>query len=223
MAKITRKFQRVFCGDVPANNVVAQFGSLKASLPQYSSDPDVIQQLAAWGAGWTGATVANSAPPLQDMNALFYVLSRQMGYLMQTGIAEYNSSTIYYIGSLAYDGVNNIYKCLDDDVTNIPFSDTTKWVLFHSDKRTEISANYVVLFGDKDIVATAAIDLTVTLPQALTENKGRIINIKSKLTGGKLITISASGGSLIDGNASVAISNGSNISLRSSGGDYEIV
>lgn len=221
MAKIDRKFQRIFCGDVPANNVVAEFGSLKAGTPTYSSDPAVIQSLAAWGAGWSGAVINNSAPALQDMNALFYVLSRQVAYLMQEGIAEYDSSTIYWVGSLAYDGVGRVYKCLVDNTTGVALTDTTKWMLWQSDQVTDVSAAYTVLYSDCYIRASGATAYTVTIPQAVSTNKGRRIIIKSIST--DVITVSASGGSLIDGVASQSLSQYSALSLISSGTGWDIV
>lgn len=223
MAKITRKYQRIFCGDVPANNVVAEFGSLKAGLPTYSDDPDVIQSLSAWGAGWSGATVNNSAPALQDMNALFYVLSRQMAYLMQEGIAEYNATTIYWVGSLAYDGLGNIYKCLVDNTSGVAFSDTTTWVLYKSDKVTSTAINYSAAYSDYMIRATGALAITVTLPQATVQNKGRKLFVKSALTGGALLTVDAAGGSLIDGAASWSLSALSCLEVMSNGTSWDII
>ena len=86
MARLFRAVQKIFCGDVPPTNVVAVFGSLKAGSPAFSSNPDDIQSLPAYGAGWAGATVLNQAPALQDMNALQYLFSRQLKYLFQEGI-----------------------------------------------------------------------------------------------------------------------------------------
>lgn len=126
MPKIIKKSQRVFCADVPANNVVSQYGSLKAGSPNYSSDPDIIQDLPAWGAGWAGAVIANSAPALQDLNSLFYVITRQLGYLVQTGVAEWDASTVYYIGSLSQSGNGILMVSIADD-HSAPLTDVTKW------------------------------------------------------------------------------------------------
>lgn len=223
MAKIVRKHQRIFAGDVPANNTVAEFGSLKAGTPTYSSDLDVIQSLSAWGAGWSGATINNSAPAMQDMNALFYVLSQQIAYLMQEGIAEYNVSTIYYTGSLVYDGTGIIFKCLADNTTGVALSDTSKWRVFKGDKKVDVSTNYTVLYDDCLVRATGSSSMTVTLPQAVSANSGREICIKSLLTGGAQVTISCSGGSLIDGQAEHLISQYSAMTVISNGTGYDIV
>jgi hypothetical protein len=223
MSKITRKFQRIFTGDVPANNTIAQFGSLKAGTPTYSDDPAVIQNLAAWGAGWSGATVTNSAPALQDMNALFYVLSRQLAYLMQEGVAEWDATTIYFTGSLAYDGAHNIYQCLDDNVVGTALSDTTKWMVFYGNKRTEASTNYTVVYSDVNVVATGSSAITITLPQASSSNVGRTINVKSNLTGGSVVSIVCTGGSLMDTMSTVNLPSYSSLTFRSNGTKYEIV
>lgn len=103
MAKITRKNQKIFAGNVSPTDVVAQFGSLAALSPQYSSDPDVIQALPAYGAGWAPALInapgGNSSPAFQDDNAIKFLVTRQLAYLFQSGLAEWDTSTIYFIGS----------------------------------------------------------------------------------------------------------------------------
>lgn len=103
MAKITRKTQKIFAGNVSATDTVAQFGSLAAGSPQYSSDPDVIQALTAYGGGWTGALInapgGNSSPAYQDDNAIKFLVTRQLAYLFQSGLAEWDTATIYFVGS----------------------------------------------------------------------------------------------------------------------------
>lgn len=143
MPKITKKSQRVFCADVPANNVVSQFGSLKAGSPNYSSDPAVIQNLPAWGSGWSGAVVANSAPALQDLNSLFYVITRQLGYLVQTGVSEWDSNTVYYIGSIVNNGTGGLMVSIADD-HSAPISDVTKWQPFMPSMLWKSSVSYSV-------------------------------------------------------------------------------
>ena len=128
MAKIVRAFQKIFCGDVSGTNNVSQFGSLKAGTPVYSPDPDTIQALAAFKQGWAQALVDNGAPTLQDWNALEYLITRQLAYVFQAGIAEWNTATTYYAGSLVTNGAGVIYRSLADDNTGNALSDSTKWV-----------------------------------------------------------------------------------------------
>jgi len=126
MAKITREPQKIFGGDLTASGNIAVFGSLKAGSPSYSLDPSAIQS-AHYTLGWADAVVANNAPALQDMNALFYVDSYQLAYLMQTGVAEWDSATTYYIGSWCTDGNGTAYVSIADTNLNNAVTDTTKW------------------------------------------------------------------------------------------------
>ena len=100
MAKIIRKNMTVF-GLSGATSNFEQFGSKKINgTPNYTKDVEVIQGLSAYQNGWQDAVALNNAPYIQDMNALQYVFSYQSAYLLQEGIAEYNSSAVYYIGSI---------------------------------------------------------------------------------------------------------------------------
>jgi len=127
MPKITRKDQKIFGGGLVAQNNIAQFGSLKANNIQYDLDPDVIQGLSAFLNGWGAAVVSNQAPALQDMNALFYLITRQLAYLVQTGVPEWNATTTYYIGSVVQDGSGNTYRSLTDTNLNHALTDSSYW------------------------------------------------------------------------------------------------
>jgi hypothetical protein len=197
MAKIPSKYQRIFCGDVSANNVIGQFGSYKAAAPNYSDDPDVIQQLAAWTEGLGEAVINNNAPTIQDMNGLFYVLTRQIAYLMQSGIPEWNAATTYQIGSLVTDGVGGIYRSVINDNLNQALTDATKWLNQQSIKQTEIGDNYAILNADYIVrwstAATTAGHQTVTLPAPVSTLKGRkiIVKVVSPVTGGNVLIVTA--------------------------------
>ena len=197
MAKIPSKFQRIFCADVSVNNVVAQFGSLKAASPVYSSDIDTLQSLAAWTNGWSDAVIDNNAPTLQDMNGLFYVLTRQIAYLMQAGIPEWNAGITYFIGSLISDGLGGIYRSLVDTNLNQALTDSTKWLNQSSIKQTEIGDNYAVLNADYIIrwstAATTSGHQTVTLPTPVSTLKGRkvVVKVVSPVTGGNVLVVTA--------------------------------
>lgn len=127
MSKLTRKLQKIFGGSLTATNNISQFGSLKNGTPNYSTDPDTIQALTAWLNGWNGAVIASAPPPIQDMNAVHYLLSRQLAYLMQAGVAEWDTDTTYYIGSFASDGLGNIYYSLTDGNQGHALSNATYW------------------------------------------------------------------------------------------------
>jgi hypothetical protein len=197
MAKIERKNQKIFAGDMPASGNVAQFGSLRYVTPNYSADIDVIQALDAWGEGWASAVISNYFPAIQDLNALYYVLTRQISYFMQSGIPEWNSAITYYIGSLVTDGLGGIYKSLVDTNLNLALTDSTKWLNFKSIKQTEIGGNYTVLNADYiirwSIAPTTAGTRTVTLPTPVAGLMGRKVIVKaiSAVTGGNVLVVTA--------------------------------
>lgn len=130
MAKITRKNQKIFGGSLAAPSNIAVFGSLAAAAPAYSLDPDAIQSaeyLLAWAAALVNAPGGNASPALQDMNALFFLLSRQMAYVMQDGIPEWNAETTYYIDSFCkLGGVVYIAKT-DNNLNKDPVTQTNDW------------------------------------------------------------------------------------------------
>jgi hypothetical protein len=128
MAKIDRATQKIFGDDVVAQDNHCQFGSLKAGTVVYSKDPFVIQGLAAWGTGWKGATVNNQAPVLQDLNAFSYLMSRQLAYLFQSGVSEYDSGTTYYQNSYCASG-GALYISKTDNNLGNALTNSAHWKL----------------------------------------------------------------------------------------------
>ena len=155
MAKITRKTQKIFGGDYildGAQTEIAVFGSKKDGAPAYSVDPDAIQS-ANYSQGWNDAVLTSldglkKMPLLQDSNALFYVLSRNLAYLNQAGIAEYDSNTVYYINDICRDvGTTNIYKSITDDNTGNVLTDSVNWE-FLSDLRGQPVGSIIIHGSD---------------------------------------------------------------------------
>ena len=131
MPRITRKQQKVFAVNATNNGV---FGSLQANDPTHSQDPDVIQSRTAYSNGWDDATYsAEKLPPLEEFQGLQYLFSRQIAYLMQEGIPEWDTNTTYYKGSLVKaiqnDGSFILYASLVDNNAGNLVTDTTKWVI----------------------------------------------------------------------------------------------
>lgn len=125
MSKIVRKTALLF-GSSSGASQIAKFGSLAASSIAYSTDPAVIQSLSAWLTGWFGAIVGANSPAIEDMNAFCYVMAYQISYLMQAGIAEWDSGTTYYIGSMV-NSSGAIYVSKTDTNLNHAVTDTTNW------------------------------------------------------------------------------------------------
>ena len=187
MAKIERKHQKIFAGDVPVTNVVAAFGSLAAGAAGYTGDPDGIQT-TRYGLGWSQAVINNYAPCIQDLNALFYLITRQMAYIFQAGIPEWIATSTYYIGSLVHDAVGGIYMSLTNDNINQALTVAGQWVPIFSRKITDIGDNYTANNTDWFIrwsTANPNVDhATVTLPisSPTTEGEYWIVVPPSQLT-----------------------------------------
>lgn len=103
MTKITRQTQKIF-GSNAGFDQIAQFGSLQAGTPTFTTSIPTIQALSEYLTGWYGAVIGQNSPAIEDMNALCYLYAYQLAYLFQAGVAEWDAGTTYYAGSL----VNNI-------------------------------------------------------------------------------------------------------------------
>lgn len=128
MAKLTRKTQKIFADSAAASQITA-FGSIKANSPNppvYSKDPDIIQS-NEFMQGWSGATQDDYAPYRQDMNAIQNLVTRQLAYLYQAGIPEYDSATQYY-ANCSFCQINGvIYLCIQDALNKLPTTEPTYW------------------------------------------------------------------------------------------------
>lgn len=220
MTRISRANQRIFCGDVLPNNNIAVFGSLKADAPAFSDNADVVQSLPAWGQGWSGAAVSNQAPALQDMNALQWVFSRQLAYLMESGIPEYSATQVYYTNNLVnYNG--SIYRSVTNDNLANAVTSGANWFPLLTRNIISVSANYAVVNGDYLVKASGS-SMTITLPQAIAANVGQEHTIKSYLNAGAILTVVASGGSLIDIIATKQLSRFEALRVTSDGSNWVV-
>ena len=124
MARITRKTQKVFASSASSDQITA-FGTAKTSNPTYTTDVDAIQT-ATYEQGWTPSLMSDLAPYLQDSNALWYATTKQLAYLFQEGIAEWDSGTEYGLGSwVKYN--KSIYESTANNNINHQVSDTNYW------------------------------------------------------------------------------------------------
>lgn len=130
MAKITRKNQLIF-GSSASSGDIRQFASLAEGSPLTTTDVETIQALTRYLQGWRQALTGDDVPALEDFNALHYIQTYQLAYLLQSGMAEWNTDAIYYIGSFCQES-GIIYKSLTDDNTgNQPSTDDgTNWQVF---------------------------------------------------------------------------------------------
>lgn len=130
MAKIERKTQKIFAGNADTDEL-AVFGSMISGTPVYNDDIEALQS-EAYTEGWKAAVAANEAPFMEEMNAVQYGFSKQLAYLFQQGIPEWDAGTTYYLNSFCQVG-GVIYKSkLDENINHSPGDDTEEmyWTPF---------------------------------------------------------------------------------------------
>ena len=129
MERIERSTQKVFAGESGTESI-AVFGSMKTGNPIYTDNIEDLQS-SDYEQGWEEGIVANEAPFLEEMNGVQYVLSKQIAYGFQEGMAEYDAGTTYYIGSwckgIDETGRRAIYESLTDNNLGNPLTDSSKW------------------------------------------------------------------------------------------------
>lgn len=129
MARVTRYTQSIF-GSTAGADEIAQYGSFAAGAPQtYSGStitPAIVQSLGNYLSGWVSAVEGAYSPALQDMNALCYLFAYQLTYLLQAGIAEWDSGTTYYTGDIVQSS-GTWYVSLTNTNLNNAVTDSTNW------------------------------------------------------------------------------------------------
>lgn len=128
MAKITRKKQKILGGNSSNTGI---FGNAQKGIyDQFSQDPDVIQT-PEWEFGWNQATFSGAKiPPLEERQAVDLVVTRQIAYVLQEGIPEWDSGTEYHKNSIVKEsGTTNLYYSITDDNIGNPVSDPLNWTL----------------------------------------------------------------------------------------------
>lgn len=206
MSKITRKAAKIF-GSTAGANQIAQFGSLAAAAPVYSTDPDTIQNLSNWLAGWYEAVVGSNSPAIQDMNAFCYVVAYQAAYILQAGVGEYSATTTYYIDSYVnYSG--RLYVSIADDNVGNAVTDKTKWRVAGSTvvSKTLSDTGYTAVIGNVVLWNASGGACIQNLPAAASSFCGQITITKKKTDISiDAITITPNGADLIDGDATLVL------------------
>lgn len=169
MAKLDRKAQKIFGASASAAEI-GVIGSFAAGAPAYSTDPATIQGLSQYLEGWYGVVVGQNSPAIQDMNALDFLITRQLAYLFQAGIAEYNTETTYYTGSWVISTAGKPYVSLTDNNLNNSLSDNNYWRPYGGATSFYTSSSSPYQLSTKDDQSIFVIDtsaaFTIRLPIA---------------------------------------------------------
>lgn len=126
MSRIARVTQAIFGSSA---SDIGQFGSAQLGTKVLTSDLATIQALPAWAGGWLDAIIgANKFPPIEEVNAIDYLVTTQLAYLFQMGIAEYDAGTTYYHYSICLKaGTFQIYGSLTDNNVGNALTSGTNW------------------------------------------------------------------------------------------------
>ncbi len=130
MSKLERKLQKIFAEDSQSTQVTAF--RTAGTNPTYTKDVTEIQN-ANFTKGWLDPNnTGNVVPYAEDMNGLFYTLSRNIAYLNQSGIPEWLSTETYYENAMCmYNGVLYI-SLADNNLGKQPDTQTSYWRAYAS-------------------------------------------------------------------------------------------
>lgn len=136
MSKLVKVAHKIF-GSLASYGQLGKVGSFKNGAPEYARDIassenlniEDIQSNSNFEAGLYDTIVGNGAPLKQDMNAILRHSSRQIGYLYQQGIPEWDALTTYFIGSICVYGGKTYRSLVDSNLNQVPAAGSTKWIL----------------------------------------------------------------------------------------------
>ena len=126
MAKLDRKTQKIFGASSPASEITA-FATTLEDNPTFTKDIDEIQN-TAFEEGWFEETDnGNQRPFAEDRNSVDYTVTRQLAYILQAGLAEWDAGTDYHLNGLVRVD-NQLYISLqNNNINNNPVSSPNWW------------------------------------------------------------------------------------------------
>lgn len=129
MSKINRATQQIFANKAGSHQITA-FGTAKSDIPTYTTDLSQIQN-TNFLYGWASALLPDNAPYEEDTNGLFYAITKQLAYLFQEGIPEYDQNTEYSLNALCRGiGTNVIYCSLAANNLGNPLTNSKYWSVY---------------------------------------------------------------------------------------------
>ena len=129
---LTRIKQKIF-GVTGDPSQFGKIGSEATGTPVNTKDLDLIQSLSQFDSGLYAITGnGNELPRIEDINALYLLITSQLAYLMQAGIPEYSATTDYFadISIVQYLGNTYVSKTGTSgtpNTGNTPSTSTANW------------------------------------------------------------------------------------------------
>lgn len=195
MAKIDRYNGNL---EAPAS---AALGTERTIFGTGSQSDDLTDQFNAFLLRGWGIVGPSDQPTLQDFNAMGFTLGQIHAYLHQMGVAEYNATQEYHIGSIANVAGVLYVSLVDTNVGNAPASSPAQW-------RNADHLDSVRI----DVASATNVNLTTAAPNT------RNINITGTTTitgftveAGKTYFVRFAGALTLANGASLVTQDGSNI------------
>lgn len=129
---LDRKYQKIFGGSLTPTGNISVYGTKKEGNVSYSDNLDLIQS-NNWLLGMIGGTSSDKAPYLQDLNGIFYAITKQLAYIFQAGIPEWESQTEYFANKSFVSYGGNIYIALQDNTNKQPNTELAYWQVVNKD------------------------------------------------------------------------------------------
>lgn len=129
---LDRKYQKIFGGSLTPTGNISVYGTKKEGNVSYSDNLDLIQS-NNWLLGMIGGTSQDKAPYLQDLNGIFYTITKQLAYIFQAGIPEWESQTEYFANKSFVSYGGNIYIALQDNTNKQPNTELAYWQVVNKD------------------------------------------------------------------------------------------
>ena len=188
MSRLARVTQQIFAS-AAANNGV--FGSAQIGTKITSNSLPTIMSLAAWAQGWLSAVLgASKFPPLEEFQAVEYVHSTQIAYILQQGIPEYDGGTTYWTNNIVINpGTFQVYGSLQDGNIGQALNNAAYWKLL-VDLSTIGSGNPIYIGGTSTGGANAQV-LAVLSPTGFTLTNGFTITFTAGFTNTGATTLNA--------------------------------
>lgn len=165
MAKLARATQKIF-GDNAPNTQITAFGTAMTDSPVYTRDVNTIMN-NNYLSGWASAILADKSPYEEDTNGVLFAITRQLAYIYNEGIPEYDANTSYPIGAIVKSVSNNtinIYLSLVDNNAGYPLTNTTYWKLAPIGNVQPQLDNTVKLTGNQTVAGNKTFTGTTKAP-----------------------------------------------------------
>lgn len=126
MARIARQDLKIFALGAANNGV---FGSAADGTKILTLNVETLQEKGAWNTGWlTAVEGTKKFPPLEEFQALNYINTYQIAYLLQDGIPEYYNLTNYFMNSVVKKpGTYQLYGSITNNNVGNALTDATNW------------------------------------------------------------------------------------------------